>query len=412
MKKSLLLFAAMLLGAVCSYAADVTTVYGVTATYHKSGTEKYNSSGVFSIVYDGTLSTKNYSFTFVKYRAENPLCTVYFDNTGYITYAPNTSIRKVDPYFVVNVEFPSPDCYAVFHSYKNKSGSDITEIVFIYKNTKEKDFTLSWSDPGQADYNAIRDMFVSLIGKEKFNLRDFDSLPKAYFSDSGISFKAPQTQTYTASNSTSTSSGSSASSSGKSSSGGSAHTTKTMYIDGGEIFCEYLDGQLVHTRTTYTNSKNYDDCLFGADGFSSCLHYAKCPCNGSKKCISCGGMKTIPYFGTCWGCAGTGRCNCDENGYRKTVTNSGGVASVPRTIDVYDGGSSYSSSSSNSSSSGSSRYGYYDCKVCYHTGVCQVCQGKKLQDAGYTSTVTTCGSCHGTGRCSACGGSGSKYGVK
>ncbi len=410
MKKSLLLFAAMLFGTVCSYAADVVSLEGLGCLYPKNNDIAYSPNGTFKIKYNTYLSTKGGRATYVVFESEEPAPHhVIFDNTGYITYS--VSERSTNPYFVVNIDYPDKDEYAVFHAY-DRDGTPITEIAFINKYSKEIREVIEWGDYDKRDYTAILNQFTHLISLEKFNLRSFDNLPKASFSNKGISFKSPKSETYTASNSTSTSSGSSASSSGKSSSGGSVHTTKTMYINGGEIFCEYLDGQLVHTRTTYHDSDNYDDCLFGADGFSSCLHYAKCPCNGSKKCISCGGMAIIPYFGKCWGCGGTGRCNCDENGYRKTVTNSGGVASVPRTIDVYDVGSSYSSSSSNSSSSSSSRYGYYDCPVCYHTGVCQVCQGKKLQDAGYTSTVTTCGSCHGTGRCSACGGSGKKYGVK
>lgn len=423
MKKSLLLFAASLFVTLCSYAADVFKLDGMGCLYPKNNDIAYSPAGEFKIKYNSYLSTKGGKSTYMMFESEEPAPHyVIFDNTGYITY--NVSERSTNPYFVVNIDYPTKDEYAVFHAYYRNDGVDITELVFINKYTKEIREIIEWGDYDKHGYTAILNMFTHLISIGKFNLRDFDDLPKAYFSNKGLSFKAPSTSTYASSGSTSsgssttssgsstTSTGSSTASSGSSTASSGRSNQKVEYISGGKRTMDYTDGVLYHSRTEYDDGR-YEDCLYGG-GAWVCEKYGPCQsCGGRKVCAGCGGTGGIsgPYmFISCMNCHGSRVCPwCDSNGWKKTTTSSSTPPPVPLTFD--DGGSSYSSSSGSSSSS-SSRYGSYDCPSCYGSGKCQVCNGKQIQDNSYTSTSSVCRACNGNGRCSSCGGTGKKYGVK
>lgn len=355
---------------------------------------------------------------------------IYFDKDRYG--------EKGNLWIAVDVVYPlsSKKEVCFIHNYTVKSYSKVTEswepesyteLVFVGKDTQKKRITYKFKDPNQSVYDKIINYIVDGLNSKVFTSINLAYIPDYKFSENTLVVLnngkkygevTASSSNYSVSKSVASTKpnyvgdSDNSSSGGKSSSKTSKRTERTIQIEGGEIFCEYLDGQLVHTRTTYHDSKNYDDCLYGADGFTSCEHYFLCPCNGSKKFISCGGMAYIPYFGKCWGCNGTGRCNCDERGFRKSVTNSGGAAAnVPRTLDYGDSNSSVVSGSSNSSSS-SNRYGYYDCPSCYGSGKCQICHGKGIQDHGYTATNSKCRQCGGTGLCTSCGGTRKKYGVK
>lgn len=54
---------------------------------------------------------------------------------------------------------------------------------------------------------------------------------------------------------------------------------------------------------------------------------------------------------------------------------------------------------------------YYDCRSCYGSGKCPICNGKGSTYSIYTQATSDCPSCNG-GRCSACGGTGKKTRIK
>lgn len=72
MKKSLLLFAAMLFGTVCSYAADVVSLEGLGCLYPKNNDIAYSPNGTFKIKYNTYLSTKGGRATYVVFESEEP----------------------------------------------------------------------------------------------------------------------------------------------------------------------------------------------------------------------------------------------------------------------------------------------------------------------------------------------------